>query len=235
MQLFNNLRKRIVDKLIRPEDGYTHTGRPVRFCYNPKTDKYILCSESEYGYYLEPTLTGWTDANIYGCGLQEIEFNKWIHGVLDNVCVQYFERLDNLSMQELKSIHNYKKEDGDKFVITKKSFCDIMYALESYWTNLRSLEGILNVYFERGMMMDIIDKVVDALEEELEPQFYDPELDFDINEDPMIMRWLTGLESDRTVDGCLLASAEELYDYLVDKREKTLEKVEKTLDNIGNI
>ena len=113
-------------------------------------------------------------------------------------------------------------------MITKKSFCDIMNALDSYWTNLRALEDILNVYFERNMMTDILDKVVDALEEELEPQFYDPELDFNIDEDPMIMRWLTGLESDRTIDGRLLASAEDLYDYLVDKREKTLEKFENT-------
>jgi len=70
------------------------------------------------------------------------------------------------------------------------------------------------------MMMDIIDRVVDALEEELEPQFYDPELYFNIDEDPLIMRWLTGLESDRTVDGKLLASAEDLYDYLVEKRNE---------------
>lgn len=227
MKLFNNLRKRIVDKLIRPEDGYTYTGRPVKFYYSEKTNKYILCTESEYGYHLEPTLTGWVDANIYGFGLEEIEFSKWIHGVLDNVCSQYFERLDNISLQELKSIQDYRKEDGEKIVITKKSFCDIMNALDSYWTNLRALEDILNVYFEEGMMTDILDKVVDALEEELEPQFYDPELDFNIDEDPMIMRWLTGLESDRTVDGRFLASAEDLYDYLVDKREKNLKKIEK--------
>ena len=228
MNMLNNLRKRIVNKLIRSEDGYTYTGKLVKFCYSEKEGKYILCSESEYGYYLEPTLTGWKDAEIYGFGLEEIDFNKWIHGVLDNICTQYFNRLDNISKKELKSIMDYKKEDGEKIVITKKSFCEIMNALESYWTNLRSLEDILNVYFERGMMTDIIDKVVDALEEELEPQFYDPELDFDINEDPMIMRWLIGLESDRTVNGKLLRSAEDLYDYLINKREKKLEKIENT-------
>lgn len=228
MKLFNNLRKRIVHKLIRPEDGYTYTGKLVRFCYSKKDNKYILCTESEYGYYLEPTLTGWVDANLYGFGLEEIEFNKWIHGVLDNICTQYFDRLDNISLKELKSIQDYRKEDGEKFMITKTSFCDIMAALDSYWTNLRALEDVLDVYFEHGMMTDIIDKVVDALEEELEPQFYDPELDLNIDEDPIIMRWLTGLESDRTVDGRLLASAEELYDYLIEKREKTLEKFENT-------
>ena len=228
MKLFDGLRKRIVDTLIRPRDGYTYTGKPVRFCYSEKDNKYILCTESEYGYYLEPTLTGWKDEDIYGFGLKEIEFNKWIHGVLDSVCTQYFDRLDNISLQELKSIQDYRKEDGEKFMITKKSFCDIMVALDSYWTNLRALEDILNVYFERNMMTDILDKVVDALEEELEPQFYDPELDFDINEDPIIMRWLTGLESDRTVNGEQLKSAEDLYDYLIEKREKTLKKNEKS-------
>ena len=228
MKLFNDLRKRIVNKLIRPEDGYTYIGKQVKFCYSEKDNKYILCTESEYGYYMEPTLTGWKDADIYGCGLEEIEFNKWIHGVLDSVCAQYFERLDNISLKELKGIQDYRKEDGDKFVITKKSFCDIMNALDSYWTNMRALEGILDVYFESGMMVDIIDKVVDALEEELEPQFYDPELDFNIDEDPMIMSWLTSLESNRIVNGKLLKSAEDLYDYLIEKREKKLEKFEKS-------
>ena len=31
MKLFDNLRKCIVHKLLRPEDGYKYTGRIVRF------------------------------------------------------------------------------------------------------------------------------------------------------------------------------------------------------------
>lgn len=233
MKLFNGLRKRIVNKLIRPDDGYIYTGstdgEQVGFYYDEYTDQYVLSMKSKYDKYFVPSLTGWRIYIGKYEELKEVTFQKWIYGILDNICDEYFARLDNISLKELKSIQDYRRqEDGEKFMITKKSFCDIMDALDSYWTNLRALEGILNVYFERGMMADIIDQVVDALEEELEPQFYDPDLDFDINEDPMIMRWLTGLESDRTVDGELLSNAEELYDYLVEKREKNLKKFENT-------
>ena len=228
MKLFNNLRKRIVQKLIRPEDGYTYTGCAFRFYYEKDTDQYVLYTESDGERYFVPTLTGWREY----VGTERFTlrpFQEWIHGVLTNICDEYFARLDNISLKELKSLQDYRKEEkGEKLVITKKSFCDIVNALDSYWTNLRALEDIFNVYFERGMMVDIIDQVVDALEEELEPQFYDPELDFNIDEDPMIMRWLTGLESDRTVDGHHLASAADLYDYLVEKREKNFKKFENT-------
>lgn len=228
MKLFNNLRKRIVQKLIRSEDGYIFTGCAIKFYYEKCTEQYILYMNSDGEQYFCPTLTGWR-LYIGPEEFEEIPFKKWVHGVLQNICDEYFARLDNISLQELKSLQNYRKEEkGEKLVITKKSFCDIMDALDSYWTNLRALEDILNVYFERGMMTDIIDTIVDALEEELEPQFYDPELDFDSKEDPMIMRWLTGLEPDRTVDGRHLAHAEDLYDYLIEKREKTLEKSENT-------
>ena len=233
MKLFDNLRKRIVQKLIRPEDGYTFTGfsrdEPIRCYYHKSKNMYIVSMYDDDGnYYFKPTLTGWAPYYMNNEEPDEVNFKTWLHGVLENIYNEYSERLNNISLKELKSIQNYRKENGEKVMITKKSFCDIMGALDSYWTNLRALEDILNVYFERNMMTDILDKVVDALEEELEPQFYDPELDFDINEDPMIMRWLTGLESDRTVDGQLLSSAEELYDYLVCKREKTLKKFENT-------
>ena len=228
MKLFDNVRRRLVHKLIRPEDGYTYTGLieggPIKFYYEENENKYILALTSE-AHYLTPTLTGWTDYYTYGTELKEVEFKAWMHGILNNVCDQYYERLDNLSKQELKSLRDYANpESGEKFMITKKSFCNIMEALDSYWTHVRALEGILNVYFEKGMMMDIIDKVIDALEEELEPQFYDPELDFNIDEDPIIMLWLTGSERERTIDGCFLATAEDLYDYLVAKRDEIFGK-----------
>jgi len=221
MNLFKNLRKRLVHKLLRPEDGYTFTdfvsNEPIKFYYEEDTDQYFLYMSP---FYFVPTLTGWR-AYVNECHPKEIPFKKWVYGILGNVCDEYSARLDNISLSELKTLKDYTNEESsEKFVITKKSFCEVVNALESYWTNLRALEGILNVYFERGMMMDIIDRVVDALEEELEPQFYDPELYFNIDEDPLIMRWLTGLESDRTVDGKLLASAEDLYDYLVEKRNE---------------
>lgn len=228
MKLFENLRQRIVHKLIRPEDGYTYTGfiegGPIKFYYKENEDKYILALTSE-AHYLTPTLTGWADYYTYGTELKEVEFKKWVHGILENVCDEYSVRLEDLAKTGLRSLRDYElKESGEKFMITKKSFCDIIDALDSYWTNVRALEDILNVYFERGMMMDIIDKVVDALEEELEPQFYDPELDFNIDEDPLIMQWLTGGEKERTVNGSLLATAEDLYDHLIEKRDEIFGK-----------
>lgn len=221
MKLFDNLRKRIVQKLIRPEDGYTYTGiikgESIRFCYEKDFDQYSLYMKPDY---FVPTLTGWRAWVSKSKVVEEVPFQKWMYGILGNICEEYFARLENLSCEGLRRLKDYKLEEGgEKFMITKKSFCDIIGALESYQNNLGALEGILNVYFERGMMVDIIDKVVDALEEELEPQFYDPELDFDIDEDPMIMRWLSGLESERTINGRLLATAEDLYDYLVEKRD----------------
>lgn len=225
MKLFDKLRRRIVYKLIRPEDGYTWIGRPVRFCYD-LDDIYVLFTGKKYVY---PTLTGWKEYEGSEADLEGVSFDMWVFGVLDNINNQYMERLETIAHQGLGSLQDYAlSEDGEKFMITKQSFCDIVYALESYWNHLQALEGILNVYFERGMMVEIIDKVVNALEEELEPQFYDPELDFNIDEDPMIMRWLTGLESERTVDGRVLKTAEDLYDYLVEKRENNLEKSSKT-------
>ena len=224
MKLFDNLRKRIVQKLIRPEDGYTDIsfigGEPVQFHYEEHADQYLLYTKYDNGSYFVPTLTGWREY-LSKHQSREIPFHRWVYGILENICDEYFARLEDLSHKDLKSLRDYMNpESGEKIVITKKSFCDIMKALDSYWTNLRALEDILNVYFERGMMVDIIDKVVDALEEELEPQFYDPELDFNIDENPLIMQWLTGLESERTVNGRLLTTAEDLYDYLVEKRDE---------------
>lgn len=216
MKLFNSLRKRIVRKLIRPEDGYTYTGEAVKF-YCDDDGQYIVSMSDRYTF---PTLTGWKEYDGDKGNLVEVGFYTWKHGMIANIITQYLNRLDDLSKRDVKSIRDYRlKEDGEKPMITKKLFCDIMKALDNYWVHVRALEGILNVYFEKGMMMDIIDKVVDALEEELEPQFYDPELDFNIDEDPLIMWWLTGSGAERTINGKKLSTAEDLYDYLVEKRE----------------
>lgn len=225
MKLFNNLRQRIVHKLIRPEDGYTFTGNAMRF-YCDLEDAYVLFTGRRY---ICPTLAGWKEYDYDETNLDEINFDTWVVGILNNINDQYMDRLECLAQDGLGSLQDYRlAESGEKFVITKKSFCDIVEALESYWINLRALEGILDVYFEQGMMMDIIDKVVDALEKELEPQFYDPELDFNIDENPLIMQWLTGGERERTVNNRVLKTAEDLYDYLVEKRENNLEKSSKT-------
>ena len=244
MGLFNNLRKSLIRKLLRPEDGYTYTGLhggvPIQFYYQEDTDRYLLGMRNYTMYYYEPTLTGWSavsskylpwgqtvDGYTYNQEPKKIDFQRWIFGILDNVYNQYKKRLDNISTRELKQLRDYKlEENGEKFVITKKSFCDIMDALDNYLVHMSALEDVLNVCFEKGMMADIIDYVVDALEEDLEPQFFDPEMDFYIDEEPLIMRWLTEFDAGRSekaqdgMDGNPLTSAEELYDYLVSKRDE---------------
>ena len=224
MKFFNNLRHRVVKKLIRPEDGYTYTGfiegGPIKFYYQENKDRYILALTSE-AHYLAPTLTGWTDYYTYGVELKEIEFKKWMHGVLSNVCDQYFERLESLSTQEIKHLSDYKKDENEgDFVINKESFCEIMEGLDAYWNNMRKLEDVLNVYFEENMMTEILDTVMNALEEDLEPDVDDEE------HYPTIYTWLFEFDAGRNekakegIDGHPLTNAGELYDYLVWKRDR---------------
>lgn len=269
MGAFNNLRQRIVRKLIRPEDGYTYTGfsedQPIKFYYQEDTGKYLLGQRSDNWYYFEPTLSGWRsysskylpwgetveecqfnsvtkkmDTCTYHEEPKEIDFQKWLYGILDNINKQYNERLDDLTTAELKRIRDYKRQEiGDKFVINKQSFCDIMEALDAYWSNLKSLEGILNVYFEDNMLTEIYDKVIDALEEDLEPELYDPDTEFDMNAQPLIMRWLLEFDAGRSdsakegINGVPLTTAAELYDYLVGKRDfnRSLEAIKNILEN----
>ena len=251
MKLFDNLRQRLVRKLIRPEDGYTYTGfqggEPIKFYYQEDTGKYLVGLRSDTMYYAEPTLTGWSlcssrylpwgntvDGYTYPQEPKEVEFRQWMHGILDNICAEYFKRLDELSCAELRQFRYDRKlvKGEDVFVLNKKSFCDIMDALKCYWSNLNALEGILNVTFEGNMLTDIFNKVIDALEEDLEPEFYDPERDFGGDAEPIIMKWLFEFAAGHNekakegVDGHPLTSAEELYDYLIWKRENNFKKIE---------
>lgn len=231
MKVFDGLRQRIVRKLIRPEDGYTYTGfqggEPVRFYHQEDTGKYLVGLRCDTMYYAEPTLTGWSLSSsrylpwgetvgdyTYPQEPKEIDFQRWMHGILENIYTEYRDRLDKLSQQELKSIRDYKrKENGDELVINKKTFCDIIHVLDDYWEKLRALENVLNVYFEDNMLTDIFEKIVDVLEEELEPQFFDSERNYGEGEDPIIMRWLLEGSED-------IKTASELYDYLIQKRDR---------------
>ena len=232
MGAFSNLRQCIVKKLIRPEDGYTYIGskdgEAIKFFYDESTDTYLLGNRADAWYYFAPALAGWRS---YVCHDKPKEegFVKWLYGILDNINKQYNEHLDGLTTKELKRIRDYKRQEiGDNFVINKQSFCDIMEALDTYWSNLKSLEGILNVYFEDNMLTEIYDKVIDALEEDLEPEFYDPDAEFDMDAEPMIMRWLLEFDAGRSesakegINGHSLTTAGELYDYLVTKRDEKI-------------
>lgn len=219
MGLFNNLRQHIVRKLIRPEDGYIYVGtyekEPVQLVHELFTGKYYFSRvRNGQRVYYKPTLTGWSQVEDELTTV-DTDFSEWIIGVLNNIYDQYSEKLSNISRKELKQFQ--KSENKDWFMINKQSFCDIMEALDKYWHNLDALENILNVVFERNVLTEIFDAVIDALEEDLEP-------DREFNEDPMIMRWLFEFDAGRDetakdgIDGHPLTTAEELYDYLVWKR-----------------
>lgn len=217
MKVFDNLRHRIVKKLIRPEDGYTYTGTwdggPVQFVRDEGNYYYSRMLDSQRTYY-KPTLTGWKETdNVHAV---ETTFNSWLVGILDNIYSQYSEKLSSISRKELKEFQ--KNENRELLMINKQSFCDIMEALDRYWNNLDALENILNVVFEDNVLTRIFDTVVDALEEDLDP-------DREFSEEPMIMRWLFEFDAGRDekaaegLDGHPLTTAEELYDYMVWKRD----------------
>ena len=215
MSLFNNLRQRIVHKLIRPEDGYIPAGKEIKLLYNEEDNMYILGMYSTNGYYNKPTLVGWRDGWVHSMGAKEIPFSEWIYGVLDNIGEQYSKRLDTLTAQDIRRLT--RRKNGDRLMINKESFCDIMEALDKYWHDLHKIENVLSVIFEQNALTAVFDSIVDALEEDLEPN-----LDF---EDPMLYMWLFDYDAGRNekaregIDGWPLTTAAELYDYLIWKRD----------------
>ena len=222
MGMFNGLRKRIVHKLIRPEDGYMYVGDTagVEFGFHLSDDGTYLFSErfpnSEPRYYV-PTLTGWREfVDNNDEAPQAITFSEWRVGIMEDLYMEYNARMENLTRRDF----NFnKRKDGESLMISKQSFCEIMSALDVYWENIRKLEGVLNVIFESNALTQILDSVADALEEELEP-------DLTLDEEPMLYHWMFNLDfgrhewaKDGVEDGWPLTTAEELYDYLVWKKE----------------
>jgi hypothetical protein len=57
INLFKYIRRKLVRKLIRPEDGYTFTGfregEPLKFYYQEDTGKYLLGMRAGNMYYFE--------------------------------------------------------------------------------------------------------------------------------------------------------------------------------------
>jgi len=227
MSLFNDLRQGIVRKLIRPEDGYIPAGKNVKLLYNEEDDMYILGMHSENGYYNKPTIMGWRDGWVHSMGAKEVPFKEWIYGVLDNIYEQYSRRLDTLTISEIKELT--RRRDGKRLMINKESFCDIMEALDKYYHDLHKIEGVLNVIFENNALTAVFDAIIDALEEDMEP-----ELPF--NEEYMLYQWLFEYDAGRNekakkgVDGWSLTTAAELYDYLVWKRDVKANETETDSD-----
>lgn len=224
MGLFNNLRHRIVEKLIRSEDGYTFTGfmedEPIEFCQDYDTKKYLFSRmRSGKWIYFEPTLSGWKEYECDPGYVMRMDFQLWMCGILDDIHKQYMDRLHNLTQREIRKLR--KAEEGNTLMINKESFCDMMAALDKYWKDLGALEDLLNVVFEGNVLTEVFDAMVDALCEDLEP-------DREFGENPVIWDWLFEMDAGRNekakkgLDGHPLTSAEELYDYLVWKRDDKL-------------
>ena len=108
MKILNKLRLWAIKKLLKENDGYTYTGltegQPIKFYYSEDMDVYYLGKRSGNFYYGRPTLTGWSfemsrylpwgkrvDGYQYPDEPKEIDFKKWIYGVLDTIYKQHKE------------------------------------------------------------------------------------------------------------------------------------------------
>lgn len=128
--MLNKLRKFIIKKLIRPDDGYTYTGfsegEPIKFYYQEDTGKYLVGKRSDNWYYFEPGLSGWhsyasrylpwgqtvekcvfnpitkeMDAHTYSKEPKEIGFKDWMYGILDNIHEEYVDNIMGMTYQDL--------------------------------------------------------------------------------------------------------------------------------------
>lgn len=126
----NNIRIKLVKKLLRPNDGYTYTGfsegAPLKFYYQEDTGNYLLGLRTDTMYYFQPTLTSWSsyssrylpwgetvekcafnpvtnkmEDHTYPQEPKEIDFKKWIFGIQDNIYDQYVERLKSMTPDDL--------------------------------------------------------------------------------------------------------------------------------------
>lgn len=101
-------------------------------------------------------------------------------------------------------------------MINKESFVKIMNAIRDYYDELHIEMDRLNVVFEDNYLTRVVDDVVDALIDDMEPE---------IDGEPWICYFAWGLDFGRhdmaksciISDGgkCSLQTAEELYDFLI--------------------
>ena len=121
-KLFNKIRSKLVKKLIRPDDGYTYTGlsegEPLKFYFQEDTGKYLVGRRCDNWYYFELKLDGWhsyasrylpwgqtvkkcvwnsvtkeMDDHTYNQEPKEIDFQKWLYGISENINIQYQEKM----------------------------------------------------------------------------------------------------------------------------------------------
>lgn len=139
INLFKCIRRKFIQKLLRPEDGYTFTGfsegDPLKFYYQEDTGKYLLGMRAGNMYYFEPTLSAWSsvssrylpwgetvekcvfnpvtkemDPYTYHQEPKEIDFKKWLFGIQDNIHELYKSTLLSTTTEELIEIQKFWKE-----------------------------------------------------------------------------------------------------------------------------
>ena len=120
-KLLNKIRRKLVEKLISPDDGYTYTGfsegEPIKFYYQENTNKYLLGMRSGTMYYFSPSLSSWSSyaSRYLPWGLkhsgyqyeqepQECDFQDWIFGIQENIWLEYKTYLQRMTPEQLLSI-----------------------------------------------------------------------------------------------------------------------------------
>ncbi len=138
-KILNKIRRKLVSKLIHPDDGYTYTGfsegEPLKFYYQEDTGKYLIGKRSDNWYYFELQLCGWhsyasrylpwgktvekcvfncvtkeMDDHTYNQEPKEVDFQDWIYGLAQNVNKQYRERIMSMDVDEFIETQMHMKK-----------------------------------------------------------------------------------------------------------------------------
>ena len=132
----NNLRKSIIQKLMRPEDGYIASGysegQPLKLYYQASTGKYLIGKRSDNWYYFEFLINGLSsyasrylpwgqtvencvynpmtkemEAHTYDSEPYEVDFKTWLYGVQEDIYEQYIGRIMELTPEKLEKLQKY--------------------------------------------------------------------------------------------------------------------------------
>lgn len=132
----NNLRKSIIQKLMRPEDGYIASGysegQPLKLYYQASTGKYLIGKRSDSWYYFEFLINGLSsyasrylpwgqtvekciynpmtkemEAHTYGSEPYEVNLKTWLNGIQEDIYEQYIDRIMELTPEKLEGLQRY--------------------------------------------------------------------------------------------------------------------------------
>lgn len=107
-------------------------------------------------------------------------------------------------------------------MITKNSFAKIMNGLRDYYDGLCELEKNLNVVFDDNWLVCVFDTILDALFDDVENEMYQKNVDPMLYQFAFSCNWGRDEDSHVNIDGerCAIKSAEELYDLIIQLKEK---------------